>query len=112
MRTLILFCLLTSAASAQQLLSQQNQNVPPEAESILIESCRMVGERFAIPMPNPRVELRLGEKVDSVDIGKDHQVICMRRWNKTLFARAALHVCVRAGEPDIVPMLVHKLRDH
>jgi hypothetical protein len=108
MRTLILFCLFTTAASAQQLFTQQSQNMPREAESILITSCRAIGERFAVPMPNPRVELRLGEKVDSVEISKDHQVICMRRWNKTLFARAALHVCVRAAEPDIVPMLLHK----
>lgn len=67
MRTLILFCLLTTAASAQQLFTQPSQDTPREAESILIASCRIVGERFAIPMPNPRVELRLGEKVDSVE---------------------------------------------
>jgi hypothetical protein len=112
MRTLILFCLLTTAASAQQLFTQPRQDTPREAESILIASCRIVGERFAIPMPNPRVELRLGEKVDSVETAMDHHIICLRRWNKTVFTRAAIHVCVQAAEPDIVPMLAHKLRDH
>jgi hypothetical protein len=112
MRTLMLFCLLTTAANAQQLFTQQSQDMPREAESILIASCRMVGERFVIPMPNPRVELRLGEKVDSVETAMDHHVISLRHWNKTVFTRAAIHVCVQAAEPDIVPMLVHKLRDH
>jgi hypothetical protein len=60
----------------------------------------------------PRVELRLGEKVDSVETAMDQHVICLRHWNKTVFTRAAIHVCVQAAEPDIVPMLVHKLRDH
>ncbi|MGH9494352.1 MAG: hypothetical protein ACRD3B_05090 [Candidatus Sulfotelmatobacter sp.] len=112
MRTVILLCLLTTAASAQQLFTQQSHDMPREAESILIASCRIVGERFAIPMPNPRVELRLGEKVDSVETDMGRHVICLRRWNKTIFTRAAVHVCVQAAEPDIVPMLVHKLRDH
>lgn len=112
MRTLILFFLLTTAASAQQLVTQAGQNTPRDAESILIASCRIVGERFAIPMPDPRVELRLGEKVDSVETDMGRHVICLRRWNKSVFSRAAIHVCVQAAETDIVPMLVHKLRDH
>ena len=112
MRSLILFCLLATAASAQQLITPPGQNLPREAESILITSCRAVGERLSIPMPNPKVELRLGEKVDSVETDMDHHVICMRRWNKALFTRAAVHVCVQTAESDIVPMLVHKLRNH
>lgn len=111
MRTLILFCFLTATASAQQLITQPGQNTPREAESILISSCRVVGERFAIPMPDPRVELRLGAKVDSVETDLGQHVICMRRWDKNLFTRAAVHVCVQAAEPDIVPILVHRLRD-
>jgi hypothetical protein len=110
MRTLILFCLLTTAASAQQLITQPGQNTPREAESILISSCRIVGERFAIPMPDPRVELRLGERVDSVETDRGRHVICMRRWNRGLFTRAAVHVCVQTAEDDLVPILVHKLR--
>lgn len=112
MRTLILFCLLTTAASAQQLITQPGQNLPREAQTILMESCRIVGERLAIPMPDPKVELRLGQKLDSVETAMNHHVICLRRWNKPLFTRAALQVCVQAAEPDLVPMLVHKLRDH
>ena len=112
MRTLILLCLLTTVASAQQLITQPGQNPPPEAESILISSCRIVGERLAIPMPNPRVELRMGEKVDSVETSLNQHVICLRHWNKGVFTRAAVHVCVQAAETDIVPMLVHKVRDH
>jgi hypothetical protein len=58
MKILAMLFILAGSASAQQLFSSQLQKCPREAESILIASCRVVGERFGIPMPNPRVELR------------------------------------------------------
>lgn len=117
MRTLIwfcllTFCLLTTAASAQQLFTQTNQDMPREAESILMASCRVVGEQLSIPMPNPHVELRLGQSTDSVESDKDRHVIRMRRWNKTLFKKAAVFVCIQSAEVDVVPMLMHKVRDY
>ena len=117
MRTLIVFCLLTfclftTAASAQQLFTQTKQDMPREAESILIASCRVVGEQLSVSMPNPHVELRLGQNTDSVETDKDKHVICLRRWNKALFKKAAVFVCIQSAEADVVPMLVRKVRDY
>jgi hypothetical protein len=112
MRTLILILFLTGSAGAQQLFTSQNQTSPREAESILIASCRAVGERLTIPMPNPRVELRLGEIKNAVESEENVHVIHLQRWNKDLFKRAALHVCLRAAEWDLVPVLATKVRDY
>jgi hypothetical protein len=65
---------------------------PSSAESILISSCRVVGERLAVPMPSPRVELRLGEGKDAVeseeaahviqcDIGTGLSLSALRLWS-------------------------------
>jgi len=35
-----------------------------------------------------------------------------QHWNKTLFKRAALHVCLRAAEFDLVPALEPKIPDY
>jgi hypothetical protein len=60
----------------QQLLAAKQVRYPErEAETILIESCRLVGERFAIPLPDPRVELRQGEPVNTVESDNDTHVI-------------------------------------
>lgn len=112
MRILVLLLLLAGSASAQQLFTPQNQNSPREAQSILIASCRVVGERFAIPMPSPRVELRLGEKKDAVESEESVHVIHLQRWNKELFKRAALHVCMRDAERELVVALAAKVRDY
>jgi hypothetical protein len=112
MRTLILILLLAGSASAQQLFTSHNETSPREAESILIASCRAVGERLTIPMPNPRVELRLGDDKNAVESAENVHVIYLRRWNKELFKQAALHVCLRAAEPDLVPVLASKVRDY
>lgn len=112
MRMLVLFLLLAGSAGAQQLFTPQNQNSPREAESILIASCRVVGERLAIPMPSPRVELRLGEKADAVVSEENVHVIHLRRWNKELFKRAAVHVCMRDAERELVVPLAAKVRDY
>jgi len=109
---LLLMLLLTGSASAQQLFSASHETLPREAESILIGSCRAVGERLEIPMPNPRVELRLGQDTNAVDSREDVHVIYLKRWNKQLFKRAALHVCLRAAELDLVPVLAVKVRDY
>ena len=112
MRTLLLMLLLTGMASAQQLLTPPNEKLPREAESILISSCRVVGERLSIPMPDPRVELRLGDRTNAVESNEDVHVIRMQRWNKALFKRAALHACMRAAELQLVPTLAAKVPDY
>ena len=112
MRTLTLFLLLSGCASAQQLLSQPNQKLPREAESILIASCRTVGERFVIPLPEPKVELRIGEKTNAIDSVENSHVIHLQHWSKTLFKVAALHVCMRAAEPDLARSMVRYVRDY
>jgi hypothetical protein len=103
---------LTASAGAQQLVSTNRETLPADAESILISSCRVVGERLEIPMPNPRVELRIGGKTNAVDSREDAHVIYLERWNKALFKRAALHVCLRAAERDLVPALAQKVHDY
>jgi hypothetical protein len=103
---------LTANAGAQQLVTANRETLPPDAESILISSCRVVGERLEIPMPEPRVELRLGQSTDAVDSREDAHVIYLKRWNKALFKRAALHVCLRDAERDLVPVLAQKVRDY
>jgi hypothetical protein len=112
MRMLAMVLFLAGSASGQQLFSTQTQKCPREAESILIASCRVVGERLAIPMPSPRVELRLGEKANAVESDEDVHVIHLQRWNQALFKRAAVHVCMRAAERDLVPALAQKVRDY
>jgi hypothetical protein len=111
MRTLIWVLLLTGCSYSQQL-TKHDDNHPREAESILIASCRTVGERLAIPMPNPRVELRLGEGKDAVESEEAVHVIHMRHWHRALFKRAALVVCMRAAEFEIGPQLFDKVRDY
>ncbi|HTS38786.1 MAG TPA: hypothetical protein VMH04_24140 [Candidatus Solibacter sp.] len=112
MRTLILFCLLTTAATAQQLFTQETHTLPREAESILMASCRAVGEQFAIPMPNPKVELRLDQQADSVETDRNTHIIRMRRWNRALFKKAAVFACIQSAESDVVPILMRKVRDY
>jgi hypothetical protein len=112
MKILAMLFILAGSASAQQLFSSQLQQCPREAESILIASCRVVGERFGISMPNPRVELRLGDRADAVESDEDVHVIHLRHWNKALFKRAAVHVCMRAAELELVPGLAAKVRDY
>src|SRR5207253_4857126 len=102
MKTLIVVLLLTGSAAGQRLFTVQKVNCPREAESILIASCRVVGERFGIPMPSPRVELRLGAAEDAVESDGSVHVILMQRWNKRLFKRAAVHVCMRDAELGLV----------
>ena len=109
---LLTFCLFTAAASAQQLFTQTNQDTPREAESILMASCRVVGEQFSIPMPNPHVELRLAQSTDTVETDHNIHIIRMRRWNQALFKKAAVFVCIQTAEADVVPMLVRKVRDY
>jgi hypothetical protein len=110
---LLLILLLAGSAMGQQLLAGKQVRYPMrEAESILIESCRVVGERFAIPLPDPRVELRLGESVNTVESDDDRHVIRLQRWNKTLFKRAAVHICMRYAERDLVFELAKKVSDH
>lgn len=108
----MLFLTLAGSASAQQLVTTQAGNYPREAESILIASCRVVGERFEIAFPNPRVELRLGEKVNAVENHENAHVIHLRRWNKTLFKRAAVIACMRAAEHELMTSLAEKVRDY
>ena len=112
MKILAMLFILAGSASAQQLFTAKTQKCPLEAESILIASCRVVGERFAIPMPNPRVELRIGDAADAVESEEAVHVIHLRRWNKALFKRAAVHVCMRAAELDLVPGLAARVRDY
>ena len=112
MRTLILILLLAGSAGAQQLFTQQTSSLPREAESILIASCRVVGERLVIPLPDPKVELRLGEKDNAVDSVGEIHVIHMQRWNKALFKLAAVHVCMRAAELDMVHAIAKEVRDY
>jgi hypothetical protein len=111
MRTLIWVLLLTGCSYSQQLIALDNAH-PREAESILITSCRAVGERLAVPMPSPRVELRLGEGKDAVESEEAAHVIHMRHWNRSLFKRAALMVCMREAEFEIVPQLFDKVREY
>ena len=112
MKILVMVLTLAGSASAQQLFTLQTQNYPREAESILIASCRVVGERFAIPMPSPRVELRLGEKANAVESEENVHVIHLQHWNKVLFKRAAVHVCMRDAERELVLSLVEKVGDY
>jgi hypothetical protein len=112
MRTLTLILFLAGSASAQQLFTSHNAPCPREAESILIASCRVVGERLAMPMPDPRVELRLGDAVNAVESEEGVHVIHLQHWNKAVFKQAALHVCMRAAERDLVPVLATKVRDY
>jgi hypothetical protein len=114
MRTLILilFLFLAGSASAQQLTTAQNAKCPREAESILIASCRTVGEKLEIAMPDPRVELRIGDRINAVESYEGKHVIHMKQWNKALFKHAALHVCLRAAEDELVPVLATKVRDY
>ena len=110
MRVLLWIVLLTGCSYAQHLTAHDDAH-PREAESILIASCRTVGERLAIPMPNPRVELRLGERKDAVESEEAMHIIHMRRWHRALFKRAALVVCMREAEFEIVPQLFDKVHD-
>jgi len=112
MKIVVMMLILAGSASAQQLFTTQTQAYPRDAESILIASCRVVGERLAIPMPSPRVELRLGDKIDGVESDEDVHVIHLKHWNKALFKRAAVHVCIRAAERDLVSSLAAKVRDY
>lgn len=112
MRTWVLLLLLTGSASAQQLLSPSNEKLPREAESILISSCRVVGERLSIPMPDPRVELRLGESTNSLVSNGGVHVIHLQHWNKELFKDAALHACMRAAEREVLRSLAAKVPDY
>lgn len=113
MRCLIVILLLAGSAAGQQLFATKEVHYPEqEAESILIASCRVVGERLGIPLPDPRVELRLGERVNAVESDDDVHVIRMQRWNKALFKRAAVHVCMRYAERDLVFQLAKKVPDH
>jgi hypothetical protein len=112
MRALIVVLLLTGSAAGQRLFTAQRMSCPREAESILIASCRVVGERFGIPMPNPRVELRLGAAEDAVQSDGNAHVILMQRWNKRLFKRAAIHVCMRNAELELVLPLSAKVPDY
>ena len=113
MRCLIFILLLAGSAAGQQLFAAKEVRYPErEAESILISSCRVVGERFAISLPDPRVELRLGEPVNTVESDNNTHVIRLQRWNKTLFKRAAVHICMRYAERDLVFELAKKVPDH
>ena len=112
MRILIALLLLIGSAAGQRLFTAQTESCPREAESILIASCRVVGERFGIPMPNPRVELRLGTREDAVQSDGRVHVILLRRWNKGLFKRAAVHVCMRNAELELVFPLAAKVPDY
>jgi hypothetical protein len=112
MRCLIFMLMLAGNAAGQQLFASKEVRYPErEAESILISSCRVVGERLAIPLPDPRVELRLGESANSVESDDDRHVIRLQRWNKALFKRAAVHVCMRYAERDLVFQLAKKVPD-
>jgi hypothetical protein len=112
MRTLILIFLLAGSARAQQLFTPQNESPPREAESILIASCRVVGERFSIPLPEPKVELRTGEKANSIETVENRHVIHLKHWDKALFKVAALHVCMRSAELALVHSMVKNVRDY
>jgi hypothetical protein len=111
MRIAICILSLAACAGAQQVFTAPGQPLPAEAESILISSCREIGERLRIPMPNPHVELRLGEKHDCMESDEDHHIIHMRRWNKALFREGALHFCMRAAERQVIPAMLKKPRD-
>jgi hypothetical protein len=113
MRCVIVILLLAGSAAGQQLFATKEVHYPEqEAESILIASCRVVGERLGIPLPDPRVELRLGERVNTVESDDDVHVIRLKSWNKALFKRAAVHVCMRYAERDLVFQLAKKVPDH
>ena len=112
MRTLILILLLSGTARAQQLFTANNESPPREAESILIASCRVVGEQFSTPLPEPKVELRTHEKTNSIETVQNRHVIRLTRWDKGLFKVAALHVCMRTAELDLVHSMVKKVRDY
>jgi hypothetical protein len=113
MRCLIFIWLLAGSAAGQQLFAAKEVGYPErEAESILIASCRVVGERLGIPLPAPRVELRLGQRVNTVESDDDVHVIRLQSWNKTLFKHAAVHVCMRYAERDLVFQLAKKVPDH
>lgn len=113
MRCLILILLFVGSAAGQQLFAAREVHYPErEAESILIASCRVVGERFGIPLPDPRVELRLGQPVNAVESDDDTHVIRLQRWNKTLFKRASVHMCMRYAERDLVFELAKKVPDY
>lgn len=112
MLMLIPILLFAGSASVQQLFTQQANALPREAESILIASCRRVGERLAVPMPDPKVELRLGEKDDAVDSVGNVLVIHMRGWNKALFKVAAVYVCMRDAELRMVHAIAKEVRDY
>ncbi|HTS38785.1 MAG TPA: hypothetical protein VMH04_24135 [Candidatus Solibacter sp.] len=111
MRIALCILWLVAGASAQQVFAPHGQPLPPEAESILISSCREIGERLGIPMPDPRVELRLGEKHDAMETDDDHHIIHLRRWNKARFREGALHICMRAAERQVIPAMLKKPRD-
>lgn len=112
MKILIMVLLLAGSAAGQRLITAQNENCPREAESILIASCRVVGERLGIPMPNPRVELRLGAREDAVQSDGGVHVILLQRWNRKLFKRAAVHVCMRNAELELVFPLAARVPDY
>jgi hypothetical protein len=112
MKAFAIVLILAGSASAQQLFMSQTQKCPREAESILIASCRVVGERLSIPMPSPRVELRLGDRENAVESDENVHVIHLQRWNKALFKRAAIDVCIRAAEVDLVPVLARRVNDY
>jgi len=113
MRCVIVILLLAGSAAAQQLFTANQSPYPErEAESILIASCRVVGERFALPLPAPRVELRLDEPVNTVESDNNAHVIRLQHWNKALFKRAAVHICMRYAERDLVVELAKKVPDH
>ncbi len=63
-------------------------------------------------MPNPRVELRLGATEDAVQSDGTVHVILLQRWNKRLFKRAAVHVCMRNAELELVLPLAAKVPDY
>lgn len=112
MRCLIVILLLAGSAVGQQLFAAKEVRYPErEAESMLIASCRVVGERFGIPLPEPRVELRLGEPVNAVESDDNVHVIRLKRWNRALFKRAAVHICMRYAERDLVLQLAAKVPD-
>jgi hypothetical protein len=108
----VVVLLLAGSAAGQSLFTAQKESYPREAESMLIASCRVVGERLRIPMPNPRVELRLGAREDAVESDGKVHVILLQRWNKALFKRAAVHVCMRNAELELVFSLAAKVPDY
>jgi hypothetical protein len=113
MRCLVAVLLFCGSMMGQQLFSAQDNKdakyPEQEARSILIASCRVVGERLRIPLPAPHVELKLGEDIPSVENVDNVHVIRLRRWNRQLFKTAAVEACYLAAEFDIVPQLAKQL---